>query len=53
MAVEKGCGRFEWCVLGWNESAIKFYERIGAKPQNEWVIYRLSGAELTSFASTV
>jgi len=52
LAVEKGCGRFEWCVLDWNEPAIKFYEKIGAKPQNEWVIYRLSGDDLTTFANT-
>lgn len=49
-AVSKDCGRFEWCVLDWNEPAIKFYESIGAKPQNEWVIYRLSGDELQNFA---
>jgi GNAT superfamily N-acetyltransferase len=49
-ALEKGCGRFEWCVLDWNEPAIKFYESIGAKAQNEWIIYRLSGEELQSFA---
>lgn len=50
-AVNKGCGRFEWCVLDWNEPAIKFYESIGAKAQNEWVIYRLSGETLEKFAN--
>jgi GNAT superfamily N-acetyltransferase len=53
LAVENGCGRFEWCVLDWNEPAIKFYEKIGAKAQNEWVIYRLAGDDLTSFANAV
>lgn len=49
-AVSKGCGRFEWSVLDWNEPAIDFYRSIGAKPQSEWIIYRLSGPELIAFA---
>lgn len=50
MAVAKGCGRFEWSVLDWNEPAIAFYESIGAKPQNEWIGYRLAGDALKAFA---
>ncbi|CAH0525678.1 GNAT family N-acetyltransferase [Vibrio hippocampi] len=50
LAVSKNCGRFEWCVLDWNEPAIDFYKSIGAKPQDEWVIYRLAGNELEAFA---
>ncbi len=50
IAVQNGCGRFEWSVLDWNEPAIKFYESFGAKAQNEWIIYRLSGQELINFA---
>ena len=50
IAVEKKCGRFEWSVLDWNEPAIKFYESIGARPQPEWIGYRLSGQELLDFA---
>jgi len=50
IAVQHGCGRFEWSVLDWNEPAIKFYESIGAKAQEEWVTYRLSGGELIDFA---
>lgn len=50
LAVSRGCGRFEWCVLDWNEPAIKFYESIGAKAQDEWVIYRLTGEALETFA---
>jgi len=46
LAVEQGCGRFEWNVLDWNDSAIAFYESFGATPQSEWVGYRLSGAAL-------
>ena len=51
-AVANGCGRFEWNVLDWNEPAIKFYQSIGAKPQNEWVGYRLAGPALEDFASS-
>jgi GNAT superfamily N-acetyltransferase len=52
MAVEQGCGRFEWNVLDWNAPAIEFYESFGAEPQNEWVGYRLTGDALTRFASS-
>ncbi|WP_455272551.1 N-acetyltransferase family protein [Rhizobium herbae] len=51
IALEKGCGRFEWSVLDWNEPAIKAYEAIGAEPLSEWTRYRLSGAALESFAA--
>jgi len=50
IAVLKDCGRFEWSVLNWNKSTIKFYESIGAKPQNEWISYRLEGKALRDFA---
>lgn len=50
IAVDKGCGRFEWSVLDWNQPAIDFYESFGAKPQNEWIGYRLSGQKLLDFA---
>jgi GNAT superfamily N-acetyltransferase len=50
LAVEKGCGRFEWSVLDWNEPAIRVYDAIGAEPQNEWIRYRLAGEKLRSFA---
>jgi GNAT superfamily N-acetyltransferase len=52
IAVESDCGRFEWNVLDWNEPSIKFYESFGAKPQNEWVGYRLAGDALKSFAES-
>jgi GNAT superfamily N-acetyltransferase len=51
IAVEKGCGRFEWSVLDWNEPAIKAYQAIGAEPLSEWTRYRLTGAALESFAA--
>lgn len=49
-AVAEGCGRFEWNVLDWNEPAIRFYESFGARPQSEWVGYRLTGKALQRFA---
>ncbi len=51
IAVEKGCGRFEWSVLDWNEPAIKAYEAIGAEPLREWTRYRLAGPALEAFAA--
>lgn len=49
-ALENGYGRFEWSVLDWNTPAIRTYDATGAKPQSEWIRYRLSGDELESFA---
>ncbi|MFM2478183.1 N-acetyltransferase family protein [Celerinatantimonas sp. MCCC 1A17872] len=51
IAVANQCGRFEWCVLDWNQPAIDFYRSIGAKAQDEWVIYRLTDDDLLSFAN--
>ncbi|MFY8275461.1 GNAT family N-acetyltransferase [Pseudoalteromonas sp. SSDWG2] len=51
-ALEKNCGRFEWVVLDWNKPAIDFYDSIGAKPQDEWIIYRLDGDALKAFAQS-
>jgi GNAT superfamily N-acetyltransferase len=48
LAVERGCGRLEWSVLNWNQDAIRFYERLGAKPNSEWTVYRLTGEALTT-----
>ena len=42
LARKRNCGRVEWVVLNWNESAINFYEKMGAEPMNEWTTYRLS-----------
>jgi GNAT superfamily N-acetyltransferase len=52
IAQSKNCGRLEWSVLDWNEPAIRFYESIGAKPQNEWVGYRLTGKALVDLAES-
>jgi GNAT superfamily N-acetyltransferase len=50
IAVERGCGRFEWSVLDWNEPAIGFYKRLGAQPMEEWTIFRLAGDGLRRLA---
>ena len=41
IAAERNCGRFEWCCLDWNKPSIDFYMSLGAKPMDEWTIYRL------------
>jgi GNAT superfamily N-acetyltransferase len=46
LAVERGCGRFEWAVLDWNEPAIGFYRKLGARPLDDWTVFRLSGDAL-------
>jgi GNAT superfamily N-acetyltransferase len=51
VAVARGCGRMEWSVLDWNEPAIRFYRRMGARAMDEWTVYRLTGEALTQFAS--
>jgi GNAT superfamily N-acetyltransferase len=50
LAKERNCGRLEWWVLDWNETAIGFYKRLGAKAMDEWTVYRLSGAALDKLA---
>jgi len=52
IAVNEKCGRVEWSVLDWNTPAIEFYESLGAEPQDEWTVYRLSGGDLLTFASS-
>lgn len=49
-AVERGCGRLEWSVLDWNEPAIKFYKRLGARAMDEWTVYRVTGNVLKNLA---
>ena len=51
LAVERGCGRFEWSVLDWNELAIASYRRAGAAPMDEWTVYRLTGEPLRALAA--
>ncbi|MBA3543757.1 MAG: GNAT family N-acetyltransferase [Chthoniobacterales bacterium] len=42
IAQERDCGRMEWAVLDWNEPAIQFYRKLGARPNEEWTIFRLT-----------
>ena len=51
IAKRRGCGRFEWSVLGWNELAIRSYRRAGAVPLDKWTVYRLTGDALDRLAS--
>jgi GNAT superfamily N-acetyltransferase len=46
IAIERGCGRFEWAVLDWNTPAIDFYRSLGAKPMHDWTIFRVADDEL-------
>jgi GNAT superfamily N-acetyltransferase len=50
LAVERGCGRFEWAVLDWNEPAIGFYKSLGAKPLADWTVMRVTGEALRRLA---
>ena len=49
LAVNRGCGRFEWSVLDWNEGAIRFYEKMGATVMPDWRICRVTGDGLKQF----
>lgn len=50
IAVDRGCTRFEWAVLNWNQKAIDFYKAMGAEPMDEWIVNRVSGDALTRLA---
>lgn len=50
LALRRGCGRFEWAVLDWNEPAIGFYKSLGAKMMDDWKINRLTGRALERLA---
>lgn len=50
IAEERGCGRFEWWVLNWNEPAIDFYKRLGAKAMDEWTVFRMTGDVIEDLA---
>ena len=52
IAQNRNCGRLEWSVLDWNKLAIDFYLKLGAKPMDEWTVYRLNGEALTHLAKT-
>ena len=50
LAVERKCGRLEWCVLDWNTPAVEFYKSIGAEAMVDWTIQRMTGDSLLQFA---
>ncbi|HEY0552524.1 MAG TPA: GNAT family N-acetyltransferase [Verrucomicrobiae bacterium] len=50
LAVERGCGRYEWTVLDWNTPSIRFYEGLGAEMKSDWRIMRVTGAALEKMA---
>ncbi len=50
IARDRNCGRMEWAVLDWNEPAIQFYRKLGAKPMHEWTVFRLTPEEFEKLA---
>src|SRR5947208_7089001 len=52
IAHDRGCGRMEWAVLDWNDPAIQFYRKLGARPLDEWTVFRLAGEEIAMLAQS-
>lgn len=52
ICVERGYQRLEWSVLNWNTPSIAFYDSLGARPQDEWTVYRLTDEALTKLGGT-
>ncbi len=50
VAIQRGCGRFEWSVLDWNAPALRFYRSLGAHALDEWRIFRIAGEALAQLA---
>ena len=50
LAIKRDCGRFEWSVLDWNTPAIRTYDKLNAKPMQDWILYRLTGEALVELA---
>ena len=51
LAKDRKCGRLEWWVLNWNEAAIKFYKKMGAKAMDQWTVQRVTGQALDDLAA--
>ncbi len=51
LTLERGCARFEWAVLNWNEPAIEFYRSVGATPMDQWTVQRVTGDALVVLAA--
>lgn len=52
IAVDRGCARLDWMVLNWNQPSIAFYQSLGAKPVDDWTVYRVSGPTLNDLATS-
>lgn len=52
VARDRSCGRMEWAVLDWNEPAINFYRKLGAKPMHEWTVFRLTPEDIAELAGS-
>jgi len=52
IARDRGCGRMEWAVLNWNGPAIQFYRKLGAKPMDEWTVFRLTTDGIAKLAQS-
>jgi len=52
IARQRGCGRMEWAVLNWNDPAIQFYRKLGAKPMEDWTIFRLTHDGIAKLAES-
>jgi GNAT superfamily N-acetyltransferase len=50
IGAERNCGRFEWTALNWNEKALDFYDKLGARKMDEWILLRMNEAELKRLA---
>jgi GNAT superfamily N-acetyltransferase len=51
VGVERNCGRFEWTALDWNENALKFYDKLGARRMDEWITLRMNAEQMRGLAS--
>lgn len=51
LAIDRKCSRLEWWCLDWNESSINFYKHLGAKPMDDWTVYRICDEELNTLAN--
>ena len=51
LTIKRNCGRFEWSVLDWNRPAIRTYDKLNAKPMQDWILYRLTGKALAELAA--
>lgn len=51
IAKAENCGRLEWSVLDWNTPSIEFYKKLGARPLEDWRVFRLDGSGITDLAA--